>query len=238
MQHITLLILGVFLSLYAFAKNDIDDLQETNFNYFVEATFPEHLDTFPAINKDFKRNPYFTADKVLGKIFTSDTTMIDTLFRYNLYHDCIELSSKTERRNLILLKDGFSFYDPEAEKTRVFVSGFEYYENYSSPFTNYEILYSGKVKLLVRHEKKIVKDKNKTDASAANSKTIEKKYFYVKYIYIQDGDDFIPIEFNRKSILKGIGNDEIRKFLKKNRNRCKTEEDVIEVLRFYENLKK
>jgi hypothetical protein len=246
MKHVTLFIFGIFLSFYAIAQDEIhnivgndDYLQEKNINYFSDASSPGRLYTFRPRNTDIEGSPYLVEGQVSGKLFTSDSVLINNMpFKYNSHDDCVEIITKGEATNLFAHKiKGFSFHDRELAKTRVFVNGFKNYANNFSPLTYYEVLYSGNVKLLVKHNKPMVKIPSKISTPGINTNTATKRYSYAKHIYIQDGNSFIPIKFNRGSIMESIGNAEIRKFLKENKNKCRKAEDVIEVLKFYEKLK-
>ena len=246
MKHVTLFIFGIFLSFSAFAQDEIhnligndDYLQEKNINYFSDASSPGRLYTFQPRNQEIGGSPYLVDGQVSGKLFTADSILVNNmLFKYNSHDDCVEIITKGKRTNLFAHKiKGFSFYDVELAKTRVFVNGFKNYTDNLSPLTYYEVLYSGDVKLLINHDKPVIKIPSKISTPGINSNTATKQYSYSKHIYIQDGDRFIPIRFNRGSIMESIGNGDIRKFLKDNKNRCRTTADVIEVLKFYEKLK-
>lgn len=247
MKHVTLFILGIFLSFSALAQDEIhnlvggndDYLQEKNINYFSDASSPGRMYTFRPRNQEIEGSPYLVEGQVSGKLFTSDSILVNNMpFKYNSHEDCIEIVTKGERTNLFAHKiKGFSFYDTELKKTRVFVNGFKNYADNFSPLTYYEVLYSGKVKLLVKHEKPIIKVPSKINAPGINTNTATKQYSYIKRIYIQDGDSFIPIKFNRGSIMESIGDGDIRRFLKENKNKCRTEQEVIDVLKYYEKVK-
>lgn len=245
MKHLTLFILGIFLSFSTIGQDFIDNFdgespQENNMNYFTDASSPGRLYTFQPKTKNVEGSPFLVEGTVNGKLFTADSILVSNIpFRYNAHEDCVEIVRKGTSYNLFAYKiKGFSFYDMTTGKNRIFVNGYKNYLDNLSPLSYYEVLYRGKdVKLLVKHNKPVMRVNSKINAPGINTNTATAQYSYTKSIYILDGDDFIPIKFNRASIMESIGNAKIRKFLKENKNKCRTAEEVSAVLKFYEALK-
>ena len=243
MRQFILLSLGILMSFFAVGQGGSSEAttpQEKNANYFYDASSPGRLYTFKPKVKEVEGSPYLVEAAQTGKLIANDSVIVsNVIFRYNLHEDCVVLSKDGEETNLYSHKiRGFSFKEMETGKERVFVNGFKNYQDNYSPLSYFEVLYDGETKLLVKHDKMVIRVSSKINAPGINTHTPTSQYSYLKRIYVKKGDEFILIKFNRSSVLAAIGSLKLRKHLKETKNRCRTEEDVIKAIKFYEENKK
>lgn len=222
------------------AKVGVDVAADKNINLFDQPTGANQLYTFQPRQKDIEGSPFLVDGYSMGNLVTVDTfNVVNIQLKYNVHEDCVEITKKKQRTNLFAHKiKKFDFYDVVEARQRTFMNGFNNYLDNYSPLSYYEVLYDGDVKLLVKHDKPVMRMGSKISAPGINTNTATKQYSYIKRIYLKDGETYHRIKYKRSSILTAIGSPELKKYLKENKIRCRTAESVTEAIKQYEKLKK
>lgn len=217
-------------------SNVVTSLNQDQMIHFLSAT-PRggRLYTFQQAIPEIGGNPYLYETPATGMIVLNDSMSTQVLLRYNIYKDCIEYNLKGKLVNLYAHKiREFRIFDHSIGKNRIFRNGFKNYLNNYSPLSYYEIAYDNQVKLLIKHDKPIIRVNSQINVPGVNTNSATKQYQPIQRIYLQIDNTFILIKFNKRTIKKALNSSKVNSFLKTSKNNCKSVAEVIEVLEFYE----
>ncbi|MGB5376822.1 hypothetical protein, partial [Muriicola sp.] len=175
-------------------------------------------------------SPYANEEFVIGKVFVNDQAPYSGILRYNAYQDGIEM--KTEKGIITLLKRDY---------LRAEIAGKLYLiENYISNGairkTYFVEVSKGKARLLLKQGKKFVEERQ---ATSSYSKDQPAKFEdETSYYIITEGKPAIETRLRTKDVLAALPehNKEVAAFVKKNKLKMKTEEEVMQVLAYYNSL--
>lgn len=239
MKKLVLLSFGLVLCFAAFAQPEPSQTakEQSEINQFVNASGNGRLYTFNQPLKAVDGSPYLKEELLIGEILTkNDVYLTNTAYRYNIHQDCIEMIKEGRKINIFAHQiRSFSFFDPTENRMRYFRNGFHNYQDNYTSITYYEVLYDGKVKLIRKYDKPIMRVGSKINVPGVNTNTATKRYAQVVRTYIQKGTEYIPVKFNRASIKRALKSSDLKKHLKETKNRCSTIEDVQKALTFYDS---
>ncbi|WP_020526257.1 hypothetical protein [Flexithrix dorotheae] len=165
------------------------------------------------------------------------------LLRYNLMTDFLEI--KYEQDSFIVDNTKihkFKIKDEQGEYSLFFQNGFSS-TNYSIEEKNYfEILYTGKSKLVVDYIAKVkVADASfgATRAMAANGQTPRDKIAHEEEFYLYKPDGKLHrLSLKKKEFLKEMGehDEKVAAFMKKNKLRTTKQDQLVKIISYYDSL--
>lgn len=227
----TLLILLTFLPKYSLAQdNELDqnDWREwTRGSKMVKTTSP---------NEKIEGTPYFNPNWTKGSVHLRSNSKADeVLLRFNTNTN--ELEFKKDDEILIAIPrvvTAFNLLNQDDEKT-YFKSGFKSPEHDIYPGLFLRIIHDGKIKLVAHHDTEFMRAHSVNPLTGKKvSRYISKKDYYL----ISEDGKFHDIKLKRKHILRAVGEkkDLLRSFAKTNDLDFGEENDVAEILSYYESL--
>lgn len=190
--------------------------------------------TLGGINSGLPANvqgsPYANEEFVIGKVFVNDDQPYTGLLRYNAYQDGIEM--QTEKGIITLLKRDY---------LKAQISGKLYLiENYKANGairkTYFVELNQGNARLLFKQRKKFIEERL---ATSSYSKDQPAKFEdQTSYYIITEGNAATEVRLKGKEIVGALPDHkkELNAFIKSNKLKLKTEEEVIQVLNYYNSL--
>ena len=237
MKKNILLFIGIFLSFVSFGQDNLQTAEtpdEHEMNRFINGSGNGRLYVFQQPLPEVEGSPYLFEPIIYGDVLTSDSVVIkNVLFRYNIHKDCVEYTKDGKRVN-VFAHQILEFRFKQNGKDRVFRNGFQNYVNNYTVLTYYEVLYDGKTKLILKHEKPVMRVNSKINAPGINSNTATKKYVNFNRYYIKKEGKYIPVRLRRKDIKAALGSDDFNLHLKETRNKCRTVENVAKALVYYD----
>jgi hypothetical protein len=195
---------------------------------YINNTITGGLNT--GIPSNVQGSPYANEEFVLGKVFVNDDKPYNGILRYNAYTDGIEM--KTEKGIITLLKRSYL-------KARIGAKLYlieSYTVNGAIRKTYFVELSQGKARLLLKQGKKYVEARS---ASSSYTKDQPAKFEDERrYYIITEGNPAIEIRLKSKEVLQALPDHrkEMQAFVKSNKLKMKTEEEVIQVLNYYNSL--
>lgn len=175
-------------------------------------------------------SPYANEEFVIGKVFVNDQAPYSGILRYNAYQDGIEM--KTEKGIITLLKRDYL----RAEIAGKLYLIENYINNGAIRKTYFVEVSKGKARLLLKQGKKFVEERQ---ATSSYSKDQPAKFEdETSYYIITEGKPAIETRLRTKDVLAALPehNKEVAAFVKKNKLKMKTEEEVMQVLAYYNSL--
>lgn len=153
--------------------------------------------------------------------------------RYNILQNLVEYQFEGLTYGLADEITEFDIEDRNGDNNskRIFRKGFRNDENPSEKLF-YEILYDGKTKLVRKWAINIV---TYTEPMTTNQ---TRRYLQVFSLYISKNNQLFKIKKDKKHVLKVLEDkhDELSKYISASNIALNTEENIIEVLRFYDGL--
>jgi len=225
------IVIFLFLSMFAYEKvssqiivRSIDDL-ENMVNFSKGLTF-EHLKSYSTI----EGTPYMSEDFTPGEIYTKDSILYKAPLRYNIYADEIEFKADdiihwiAEPQNIVHVKidESVFIYIQTGEK-----------KNKKGSY--YELLEGGKCQLLLKRNIAFL------EAEAAKPYTDPKpnRLERMNDIYFLQFNNGLPqVITNMKSVKNTLSekSSDISKYIKKDKISIKEKDDLIKLVRYYNNL--
>ncbi len=175
-------------------------------------------------------SPYANEEFALGKVFIKGQDPYNGMLRYNAYQDGIEM--KTDKGVITLLKrdylsaeiDGDLYLIENYKKNGAIRKGYFVEKN------------KGKARLLFKQNKEFIAER---PAASSYSKDQPAKFDDDNVYYlITEGNPGIEVKLKSKDILAALPDHqkEVEAYAKKNKNKMKSEEEVIQVLAYYNSL--
>lgn len=190
--------------------------------------------TLGGVNSGLPNNvqgsPYANEEFVIGKVFVNDDKPYTGILRYNAYQDGIEM--KTEKGIITLLKR--DYLKAEIAGKLYLIENFT--KNGAIRKTYFVELSKGKARLLLKQGKKFVEERQ---ATSSYSKGQPPKFEdEISYYVITEGNAAIETRLKAKDFIEALPDHkkEVSAFVKKNKLKMKTEEEVIQVLNYYLSL--
>ncbi|WP_188370675.1 hypothetical protein [Muriicola marianensis] len=175
-------------------------------------------------------SPYANEEFVLGKVFAEGQQPYNGLLRFNAYQDGIEM--KTDKGVITLLKREYLSAEIGGKLYRI-----ENYKNNGAIRKAYFVeMNKGKARLLFRQHKEFVEERA---AISSYSKDQPAKFDDDNsYYIITEGNPGVEVRLRSKDILAALPDHqkEVEDFSKKNKLKMKTEEEVLQVLAYYNSL--
>ncbi|NER11745.1 hypothetical protein SAMN06265375_1055 [Muriicola jejuensis] len=175
-------------------------------------------------------SPYANEEFALGKVFVKGQDPYNGLLRYNAYQDGIEM--KTDKGVITLLKR--EYLSAEIDGNLYLI---ENYKNNGAIKKAYFIEKNkGKARLLLRQRKEFIEERQ---ATSSYSKDQPAKFDDdLTYYLITEGNAGVEVRIKSKDILSALPDHqkEVEAFAKKNKNKMRTEEEVLQILAFYNSL--
>lgn len=186
-----------------------------------------------------KGSPYLFDDYKIGKFWDiSGIIYEDYYIKYNLYEDVIEVVE--DQKVLALLKAVYpSFeieYIDESTKTRQLL----HFENEFiidgyRKFDYFQVLYSGKTRLLKRRKVKLIETSEK---SYGESTTFSQFVKSEDLILLHDDGRTVKFKRKAKDIISALSNHkiDIKEFIKTKKISLKNDSDIIKVIKYFDSL--
>ncbi len=175
-------------------------------------------------------SPYIYEDFVLGKVFVKGQDPYRGLLRYNAYQDGIEM--KTDRGVITLLKR--DYLSAELNGELYLIEDYRYNDAIRKGY--FVEKNKGKARLLLKQVKEFIEERTATSSYAKDqpAKFQDDNSYYI----ITEGKPGVEVKLRSKDILAALPDHrkEVEAFAKKNKNKMKSEEDVIQVLAYYNSL--
>jgi hypothetical protein len=190
--------------------------------------------TFDTRYMGIKGTPFFRTSWNEAELhFTSGRKVKNVLIKLNLLHDEVMVKRSSgdsiilDKRDLITIL----LSDSETGQDIIFKRGSDP-PDLKSGF--YHVIYDGKVSLVARYKKDFVKADYKGGYSPGKiSDEIVDEVVY----YLQRTDlSYVKVKLNKRSILSAINDEKLNAFVKTNKLRIKSVEDVKILLAHYEGL--
>jgi len=206
-------------------------------SYAQNITLPtEYMNTttYGGLNSNIPANvqgsPYTNEEFLIGKVFVRDDAPYNGILRYNAYSDGIEM--KTAEGVITLLKRDY---------LKATIDGKLYLiENYKKDGairkTYFVELNKGKARLLLKQGKKFIAARA---ASSSYSQDQPAKFEdETSYYIITEGNAATEVRLKSKDVLQALPDHqkELQAFIKQKKLKLKTEEEVIQVLSYYNSL--
>jgi hypothetical protein len=176
-------------------------------------------------NVDYKGSPYLYENFVPGTL-KINKEVFNVSIRYNAYQDEFEMKNAKDEIVAVLKKS-----DVDVQM------GNQIYKllNYNNKLTYFEILSDGvNMRLLKKDIKKFMEAK---EAENSYSSAKPAKFVLETNYYLQSNNSITPVKLNKKSILAQFDKKaEVTKFIKLNKLRLKTEDDIKKLLIYYNTL--
>lgn len=175
-------------------------------------------------------SPYSNDEFVLGKVYAEGQKPYNGLLRYNAYQDGIEM--KTDKGVITLLKREYLTAEINGKLYRI-----ENYRNNGAIRKTYFVeKNTGKARLLYKERKEFIEERAATSSYSKDqpAKFQEDNAYYL----ITEGNPGVEVKLKSKDILSALPDHkkEVETFVKKNKNKMKTEEEVLELLAYYNSL--
>ncbi|MEZ2415721.1 hypothetical protein ACA086_12205 [Muriicola sp. E247] len=175
-------------------------------------------------------SPYANEEFVLGKVYAKGQDPYNGLLRYNAYQDGIEM--KTDKGIITLLKRDYLSAVIEGKHYRIE----NYKKNGAIRKTYFVEMNKGNARLLLKQSKKFVEERAATSSYSKDkpAKFEDDNSYYI----ITEGNPGIEIKLKSKDVISALPDHqkEVEVFAKKNKLKMKTEEEVIQVLAYYNSL--
>ncbi|QBA64922.1 hypothetical protein [Muriicola soli] len=175
-------------------------------------------------------SPYANEEFVLGKVYAKGQDPYNGLLRYNAYQDGIEM--KTDKGVITLLKREYLSAMIDGKLYRI-----ENYKNNGAIRKTYFVeMNKGHARLLLKQGKKFVEEQSATSSYSRDkpAKFEDENSYYI----ITEGNPGIEVKLRSKDIIAALPDHkkEVEAFAKKNKLKMKTEEEVIQVMAYYNSL--
>lgn len=174
-------------------------------------------------------SPFLFEDWLPGTLFMKDgAKALQMQLRYDAYQN--EVLFLHEGKPLVVVNPLIEFLiTPSSQPAMRFRCGYQATER-NTDATFYQVVYDGKVSLLKHLYKKITETSEYNRASIQRELTLEEAYYIARA-----GLPPVKIKKDRASVLKALddADGKFAAWLDKNRNRCRSEEDIIEALKAY-----
>lgn len=174
-------------------------------------------------------SPFLFEDWLPGTLFMKDGAKATQLqLRYDAYQN--EVLFLHEGKPLVVVNPLIEFViTPATQPPMRFRCGYQAVER-NTDATFYQVIYDGNVTLLKHLYKKITEISEYNKASVQRELTLEESYYIAKA-----GLPPVKIKKDRASVLKTLEDPDgkFAAWLDKNRNRCKSEEDIMAALKAY-----
>ena len=189
--------------------------------------------------KEVEGSPYLFDTWKSGELVTSVGKKVEGLtLKFDAYSNILVLQKEEEE---VALMDGaiseFSLFDLEGKQMlfRKFPLGKMGKQVFA------QILFYGKLILVKHHKVSRVRKENNSGGygDAGNMKETEHfSHTNVYYIKQKESDTFEPFKPNRKAMLKMLPDhqDEITSYMKKEKLKLKDDDEIIQLLQYYESL--
>lgn len=130
---------------------------------------------------------------------------------------------------------GFQFVDESGNKTQEFVTGISDQEFGIHPFDLLRVVYNGKTKFFAQHETIFVRNSGR---DLITNKRYSEYDETITYFLMKDGE-LTKTRLRKRNILNDIGDQKnaLDDFAKSNKLRLKSEEDVVTLLNYYDQIK-
>ena len=178
-------------------------------------------------NVKYKGSPYLSEDFVPGKLIVGVKDRFNVSLRYNAYQD--EFEMKDAKNNIVaVLKKPDIVVEMQMKTYKLY--------NFEDKLTYFkELNLNGKASLLKKESKKFIKAK---EAENSYSSGKSAKFVLKRGYYINVANSINKIKLNKKALLNELRDkeDDLTKFIKLNKLKLKSEDEVILLLDYYNSL--
>jgi len=233
--------ISIFLLLFSLIPLDsVGQMRSTTIQGYGSTDISVSFNTF--IDYDNTDNgiigtPYLHRDWMFGELVLDDTIVFNSLFRYNLVRQEIEL---------IVGEDTLAFQQPLRMNRfiiggKTFVYSLILNQDFAGTFLDgsfFELVVDGNVQLLKKYEKVIGGGSDGTKYAAAKS-SIKSYQIKISYYVRKNGLDYPePLKLSNRSVINSFANfkQEVSTFRRKNSIRVKEEQDLAELFNYYNSL--
>ena len=182
---------------------------------------------------DFKGSPYFFDDFVIGNITDKEGVVYENLMlNYNGY----EKEFEARRGNKFIIVD-----DKIIKTVELFPKGKEalsyvFNKNYSATINaKYIILLFQQKKLKLLKAMEV--DLNEVTIETPGKTQVNKRFMRRNTYYISENGQFQKIRLKKKNLIQVLDHPkEVEKYIKKEKLKFNSEEELIQLMKFYSNL--
>jgi hypothetical protein len=186
---------------------------------------------------DVLGSPYLNSQWMYGNLTLTNETNLESLFRYNIYNQQIEMiyNNDTLGVDLSSIKE-LNFSNKKFKYLQCIERDFN--KDYLTP-SFFEVLYEGHCQLLMKHYAEI--ENNSYSVNYMGGGGDGRDYFRLKssYYYKKDpGEAAIKLNTHRKKIYELFSDkqQEIRQFIKTERINLHSSNDLIRLFKYYNGL--
>lgn len=181
-----------------------------------------------------KGSPLYNKEWENGTVyFASGAKSKPTQLIYNSFTKELLFKDKNENiRKLDTSKlKGFSF----DERNEKFVFGYTSSEYNFDEKNALRVIYDGKTKLLVLHQ---TAKQSGNSKDPLTGKVVDRFLSFETFLIRHSNGDFVKTRIRKKNLLNDLGTNkkEIESFLKKSKNKVKSENDAAKIIEFYDTL--
>ena len=186
-----------------------------------------------------KGTPYLYDQWKPGNVYLTDNTLIKNVYiKFNIYSDDLLYLNSTSGDSLIInqsLIQKFEIFD-ELSRDSVLMEEMRLKPGKSEKKTFVRVIYGGKSKFTVKYIKTFIRAHYK-GAYAAGNKYDEYTDDYQYYI-MNNENKLTKLKLNKKSVIKILSDkeDKIKAFVNKKKLTLDNENDVVQVLEYYDSL--
>jgi hypothetical protein len=176
-------------------------------------------------------SPYIDKDFYPGKLRFNNQEITGIQLRYNYYEECFEIKQDGEIK---LIDPQLNQIDTASILDRIFVA-VNYYQGNAIHKSFMELVRKGKTNIYIR---KYIKLQEAKEPSAYQQEEPARFMSPLEEVYIQTGTGAAVIFKGKRSITEAFPDhhDELKKYIKQNRLRLKSPEEISQLCDFYDEL--
>ncbi len=242
-MDIKVAVLSVLLTTYAsaFAQPDQSMVRtEENLRNISRSAGFVMTTNMDELYEGVKGTPYLFDEWKLGNIYLNDNTYINSVnIKYNVYTDDVLYLNSTSGDSLIIDRSvikSFEINDDNSGNMLLFRE-ISLRPDKKERNTFIKVIYENKSKFIIKYTKTFIKADYK-GAYSAGRKYDEYVDDYQYYI-VTNPDNPAKIKLNRKSVVKALSDreDKIMAYMNEHNLNLDNEDDIVELMKYYDSLK-
>lgn len=184
---------------------------------------------------DIKGSPYLYPSWTTGTLTDRDGKVYSNLLlKYDTYKDLVEMNQAGQVMEVSAMnypKFTLMFIEPGSDKVinHSFSTGYGF-EGFSKT-SYFDLLIEGRISLLKKHKTSFIENNVSGYGTSDSQKSFQSK---IVYFVINEGGSSKEIKANKKSVMDVFSgqSSRIEAFLNNNKKKIKSEDDLIEIIRF------
>ncbi|MBN2613231.1 MAG: hypothetical protein JXB00_16880 [Bacteroidales bacterium] len=236
MKRPLLFFLIQLLTGYLFSQADpVKVITENDMRDFTSGT-PAVVTNMDALYEGVHGTPYLSEEWLTGDILFTDNKQINGVkLKYNVYKDELEYLNSTSGKSFVVQREQIKGFRIQEDLNRRYFEGYQLKAGKNN-VSFVEVVYSGSIKLLVKHKKTFIPADYK-GAYSSGVKYDEYKDDKEYYAVLQNGE-ICKIKLNRKQVLEMLSSkkDEIEKYISEKQPDLSNLDEVLKILTYFDNL--